>query len=52
MGSHRSVVAGVGEWRPLAFRGYVDTTFDVERDMSKILIETDQLTEDEEEADQ
>lgn len=39
-GPHRSVVDGVGAWRSLAFKGYVDTTLDVERDMTKLLIET------------
>ena len=42
-GSHRSVVAGVGEWGSVAFCGYVATTLDVERYMSKKLIEKDEL---------
>ena len=46
-GSQRPVVACAGVWRPLAFRGYVDNTLDVERDMSKLLIETDILSDEE-----
>ena len=38
---------GGGCWRPLAFRGYVDAALDVERDMSKRLIETDILSDEE-----
>ena len=49
-GSQRPIVAGVGEWRSLAFMGYVDTTLDVERDMSKLLIESEVLSDDEERA--
>ena len=46
-GSHRPTVMGGGCWRPLAFRGYVDAALDVERDMSKRLIETDILSDEE-----
>ena len=48
-GPQRTVVAGLGEWRPLAFKGYFDTTLEVAIDMSKLLIETDVLTEEEDE---
>lgn len=51
-GPQWSVVAGVGEWRSLAFRDYVDTALDVERDMPKLPIETGQLSEEEGEYDQ
>ena len=40
-GSQWPIVDGVGEWRSLAFKGYVDTTLDVERDMTKLLIESE-----------
>ena len=46
-GSQISVIATVGEWRSLAFLGYVDTALDVARDMSKLLIETEELTDEE-----
>ena len=39
---------GVGFWRSIAFRGNVDVTLDVERDMSKLLVETDIMSDDEE----
>ena len=35
--------------RSLAFNGYVDTTLDVERDMTKRLVESDALSEEENE---
>ena len=38
-GSQWPVVASVGEWRSLAFMGYVAIALDVARDMSKLLIE-------------
>ena len=44
-GSHRYVVAGVGEWWPLVFRGYVDTTLDVGIAMLKLPIETGEITD-------
>ena len=47
-GSQWPVVAGVGEWRSLAFRGYVDTALDVERDMSRLLIGPDAISGEEE----
>ena len=47
MGSQISAIATVGEWRPLAFLGYVDTALDVARDMPKLLIETEALTDEE-----
>ena len=47
-GSQWPTVMSLGTWRSLAFRGYVDTTLDVERDMSKLLIETDELSDEEE----
>ena len=46
-GSQISAIATVGEWRSLAFLGYVDTALDVARDMSKLLIETEELTDEE-----
>ena len=46
-GSQRPTVMGVGFWRSLAFRGYVDTTLGVERDVSRLLIETDILADEE-----
>ena len=42
-----SVIATVGEWRSLAFLGYVDTALDVARDMAKLVIETEELTDEE-----
>ena len=39
--------ASVGEWRSLAFMGYVDIANDVARDMSKLLVEYEQLPDDE-----
>ena len=42
-GSPWSVIATVGGWKSLAFRGYVDLTQEVDRDMAKLLIETEQL---------
>ena len=41
------IVASLGEWRILAFMGYIDIAKDVSRDMSKLLIECDQLSDDE-----
>ena len=38
-GSQWTTVAGIGGWRPLAFRGYVDTTADVSNAMARLLIE-------------
>ena len=32
-------MAGLGGWRPLGFRGYVDTTADISSAMDKLLIE-------------
>ena len=46
-GSQWAFVAGLGEWRSLAFKGYVDATLEVARDMSKLLIETDVLSDEE-----
>ena len=46
-GPQISVIATVGEWRSLAFLGYVETALDVARDMSKLLIETEELTDEE-----
>ena len=39
-------MVSLGEWRSLAFRGYVDITPDLDRDMSKLLLETDDLESD------
>ena len=41
------IVASLGEWRSLAFMGYIDIAKDVARDMSKLLIECEQLSDDE-----
>ena len=41
------IVASLGEWRSLAFMGYIDIAKDVARDMSKLLIEREQLSDDE-----
>ena len=40
----------LGVWRSFAFRGYYDTTLDVERDMSKLLIETENVSGEEADA--
>ena len=36
-GAQRSTIATLGDWRPLAFRGYVDIANDIARDTSKLL---------------
>ena len=46
-GSQWPAVMGVGCWRSLSFLGYVDIARDVERDMSKLLVGTEDLSEDE-----
>ena len=38
-GSQWATVSGYGGWRPLAFRGYVDTTADISKAMANRLIE-------------
>lgn len=48
-GPQWSTVATLGEWRSLAFRGYVDITAELDRDMSKLLAETEDLDSDPEE---
>ena len=48
-GSQWSTVATLGDWRSLAFRGYMDLTQELDRDMAKLLIETEQLHSEEEE---
>ena len=45
-GSQRSTVISMGEWRSLAFLGYVDITPELDRDMAKLLMETDDLVSD------
>ena len=45
-GTQRPIVAGVGQWRSLASRGYVETALEVERDMSRLLIETEVLSDE------
>ena len=45
-GSHRPTVAAAGGWRSLDPRCYGDTTTDVARDMSQLLIETGELSAD------
>ena len=47
-GSQWSTVATLGEWRSLAFRGYVDLTLQLDKDMSKLLAETDRILSDDE----
>ena len=39
--------ASVGEWRILAFMGYIDIANDVAKEMSELLIEVDALSDDE-----
>ena len=46
--SQWSDVATVGCWRPLDFAGYVDLAEDVDRDMSRLLAETDPVGSDDE----
>ena len=41
------IVASLGEWRSLAFMGYLDIARDVARDMSKLLVECEQLSDEE-----
>lgn len=45
-GSQWTTVATLGEWRSLCFRGYVDLTPELGRDMSKLLIATDDIDSD------
>ena len=45
-GSQWSVVAALGEWRSLCFTGYVDLTPELDRDMDKRLIETEDIDSD------
>ena len=40
-GSQWSAILSLGEWRSLAFLGYVDLTPELDRDTSKLLLETD-----------
>ena len=47
-GSQWAAIATLGDWKSLAFRGYSDLTYNVERDMAKLLIETDAMDSDEE----
>ena len=37
----------IGDWESLDFIGYADLTASVERDMAKLLVETDQTDSDE-----
>ena len=39
-------VAKLGEWRSLALRGYMDLTAELDRDMSKLVAETDKIDSD------
>ena len=39
-------VATVGDWRALAFKGHVDLTPELDRDLSKMLIEVDDIDAD------
>ena len=47
-GSQSPAVATLGDWRPLAYLGYVDLTQDVDRGPPNLLAETDPLGADEE----
>ena len=47
-GSQWVAIATMGDWESLAFLGYADLTYNVERDMAKIRIETDPMDSDEE----
>ena len=42
-GSQWPTAATLGEWRSLAFRGYLGLTDELSRDMSKLLAETDPI---------
>ena len=42
-GPQWSAIATLGEWRSLAFKGYIDLTQELSRDMSKLLAETDPI---------
>ena len=46
-GAQWSTIATLGGWRSLAFRGYVDLTADIARDMSKLLAEEVAFASDE-----
>ena len=46
-GSKRAIVATLGDWKSLAFLGYVDLTDSVEQDMAKLLVETDPPSDEE-----
>ena len=48
-GSQWPIIASIGEWRSLAFMGYIDIAQDVAKAMSKLLIECEQLSDDEDE---
>ena len=48
-GSQWSTVAKAGGWQSLAFRGYLDLTQELDRDMSKLLIEATKIDSDLEE---
>ena len=41
------IIASIGEWRGLAFMGYIDISKDVANEMSKLFIETETLPDDE-----
>ena len=40
-GSQWAAIATMGEWKSLAFLGYADLTDEVDRNMAKLLIETE-----------
>ena len=46
-GNQWPVIASIGEWRSLAFMGYVDVAKDVAQEMSKLLMECETLSDDE-----
>ena len=45
-GSQWSTVATIGDWRSLAFKGYVDLTNELSRDLSRLLAEDVDLDEE------
>ena len=50
-GSQWSTVATIGDWRSLAFKGYVDLTNELSRDLSRLLADDVVLGEEDEKDD-
>ena len=46
-GSQRPAISPMGDWGSLAFLGYADLAFNVEREIAKLLIGTDSADSDE-----